>query len=55
MLRRTSREVNQQEIVTTIALAKSVDVWYTNLYSLYSKYYALVLSITNTYYFYNRR
>ena len=55
MLRRTNRAVNQKVILPTITLAKREDVWYTNLYSLYSKYYALVLSITNTYYFYNRR
>ena len=55
MLRRTNRAVNQEVIVPTDPLAKESVVWYTNLYSLYSKYYALVLSITNTYYYLNRR
>jgi hypothetical protein len=55
MLGRTNHGLNQEGILPTIALAKDLVVWYTNLYSLYSKYYALVLSITNTYYFYIRR
>jgi len=55
MLGRTNHGLNQEVIVPANPLAKENVVWYTNLYSLYSKYYALVLSITNTYYFYNRR
>jgi hypothetical protein len=36
MLRRTNRAVNQEVILTTIALAKSEEVWYTTNYIVYT-------------------